>query len=162
MRKVFSLIFIPIALVSCDSSVYNTYKPVGENGWHKDSIVTFNFTPRDTISKNNVYVNLRNNENYGYSNLWLIIGIEFPDATTVIDTLEYEMADPEGRFLGTGLTDLKENKLEYKTNVVFPTTGNYTFTVQQAMRKAGETEGIDPLKGITDVGISIEKTNAND
>lgn len=162
MRNLFAFIFIFVLIVGCDDSVYNKYKSVGKQGWHKDSIVTFNFSPMDTISKNNVYVNLRNNDSYGYSNLWLIIGIEFPDATTVIDTLEYEMADPEGRFLGTGLTDLKENKLEFKTNVAFPKTGNYVFTVQQAMRKAGETDGMVLLKGITDVGISIEKTNVND
>ncbi len=162
MRSVFAFIIILVFLISCNNSVYNEYKTVGDNGWDKDSIISFSYNPNDTISKNNVYVNLRNNENFGYSNLWLIIGIQFPDATTIIDTLEYEMADAEGRFLGSGLTDLKENKLEYKTNVIFPNKGKYIFTVQQAMRKAGETEGINLLEGITDVGISIEKINAND
>ena len=131
--------------------------------WHKDSIVKFTFSPIDTISRNNVYINLRHNYDYAYSNLFLIVGIDFPNNYKVVDTLEYEMADAEGKFLGDGLTDLKENnKLEFKTNVVFPTTGTYNFSIQQAMRKSGEVEGIASLKGVVDVGIEIEKMNSND
>ena len=94
--------------------------------------------------------------------MFLIIGIDFPDNTSVIDTLEYEMTDVEGKFLGTGFTDLKENLLEYKTNVIFPKSGEYNINVQQVMRKSGDVDGITNLNGITDVGLSIEKTQTND
>jgi len=130
--------------------------------WHKDSIVSFEFNPIDTISKNNIFINLRNNNDYTYSNLFLIVGIDFPNNYKVVDTLEYEMADVEGKFLGEGLTDLKENKLEFKTNVNFPSTGTYNISIQQAMRKSGDVEGIETLKGVVDVGIQIEKMNTND
>ena len=68
------------------------------------------------------------------------------------------MTSLEGRFLGTGISDIKENKLEYKTNVVFPVKGEYNISVQQAMRKSRDVDGIVNLKGITDVGIQIEKS----
>ncbi|MCL4127208.1 UNVERIFIED_CONTAM: hypothetical protein GTU68_033259, partial [Idotea baltica] len=104
--------------------------------WHKDSIVKFEFNPIDTVSRNNVFINLRNNNDFAYSNLFLIVGIDFPNNYKVVDTLEYEMADIDGKFLGEGMTDLKENVLEFKTNVIFPTTGTYNFSIQQAMRKS--------------------------
>ena len=69
------------------------------------------------------------------------------------------MTNPEGRFLGNGMTDIKENKLEYKTNVTFSLAGDYDVTVQQAMRRTRDIEGLSTLNGITDVGLQIEKLN---
>ena len=85
--------------------------------------------------------------------------MNFPHGKTVKDTLEYKMAEPNGEFLGTGLSDVKENKLWYKEGVVFNETGEYTVNIQHAMRENGEVNGIDNLEGITDVGFRIEKTN---
>lgn len=163
MRNKILILFISLFIVSCnDTAVFDKYKPISNAQWHKDSIINFKFNTTDTISRNNVFINLRNNNNYQYSNLFLIVGIDFPNNTRFIDTLEYEMTDAQGKFMGTGLTDLKESKLEYKTNVVFPTTGTYTFSIQQAMRKSGAIEGITTLKGVTDIGLRIEKQTEND
>jgi len=163
MRKIFVILIVLLSIISCnDTTVFDVYKPISKSQWHKDSILRFAFNPVDTIKKNNVYINLRNNNDYQYSNLYLIVGIDFPNNNRVVDTLEYEMTDAEGKFLGSGFTDLKENKLEYKTNVIFPTTGTYTISVQQAMRKSGAVKGIMLLDGISDVGLQIEKTTTND
>ena len=163
MRKLFVIIIVSLVTLSCnDDAVFDIYKPISKTQWHKDSIISFTFNPIDTISTNNVYINLRNNNDYQYSNLFLIVGIDFPNNFSVVDTLEYEMADAEGKFLGSGFTDLKENKLEYKSNVVFPSMGTYTFSVQHAMRKSGDIEGIPLLEGITDVGLRIEKITINE
>lgn len=163
MRKIILLIVFSFLIISCsNSAIFDTFKSVSNDGWHKDSIINFKFTPSDTISKNNLFINIRNNNNYQYSNLFLIVDIDFPNNTSVIDTLEYEMTDAQGNFLGTGLTDLKENKLEYKTNVIFPVSGEYNINVQQAMRKSGNVDGIINLEGIIDVGLRIEKTKSND
>ena len=163
MRKLISIIGISLFIISCnDSMVFNRYKPIAKSQWHKDSIINFTFNPIDTLSKNNVYINIRNNNDYAYSNLFLIVDIRFPDNNKIIDTLEYEMTNAEGKFLGTGFTDLKENILEYKTNVNFPNKGTYTISVQHAMRKSGEVNGIEVLNGITDVGLQIEKITTHD
>ncbi|ETN94140.1 gliding motility-associated lipoprotein GldH [Zhouia amylolytica AD3] len=69
------------------------------------------------------------------------------------------MAEPNGEWLGKGFSSLKESKLWYKENVVFPRNGEYKITVEQAMRKVGSVEGIQELDGITDIGIKIEKAN---
>ena len=47
---------------------------------------------------------------------------------------------------------------QHKEEKVFRFSGEYTFNVRQAMRKNGFSEGLKALKGVTDVGFSIEKT----
>lgn len=109
------------------------------------------------MTRNNLFINIRNNADYSFSNLFLITALEFPNGKKIVDTLEYEMTDVSGKFLGKGFTDIKENKLFYKENVVFLMSGDYSLTVSQAMRKNNEVDGIKMLDGIIDVGFRIEK-----
>ncbi|UNY99658.1 gliding motility lipoprotein GldH [Zhouia spongiae] len=155
--SLFFLIFI--CFVACDpAGVYSEYRSV-EGGWDKEDIKVFTFKAPDTIRPYHIFLNLRNNENYKYSNLFLIVNLDFPNNESITDTLEYEMARPDGEWLGKGFSSLKESKLWYKENVIFPDSGTYRISVEQAMRKMGSVEGIESLKGITDVGIKIEKAN---
>jgi gliding motility-associated lipoprotein GldH len=157
-RKPVLILAVVLGMFSCtDHIVFDQYKNIDDHQWNKNSVLTFTFNSLDTVSRNNIYINIRNDQDYEFSNLFLIVGIKFPNAYRIIDTLEYEMTDINGRFLGTGMSDIKENKLEYKTNVTFPVQGEYDITVQQAMRKDQNIKGLVHLRGITDVGIAIEK-----
>lgn len=157
LATVFLLLLI--TFVSCDAKrVFDQYQTISNGSWKKKSKINFNFNVNDTISKRNLYFNLRNNNNYPFSNLFLIANIKFPDGTQITDTLEYDMTDKTGKFLGRGFTEIKENKLFYKENISFPIKGNYIVSVYQAMRKNGEIEGVKSLEGITEVGFRIEKT----
>lgn len=156
--KKFSLLAVTFLLLSCNSdAVFDQYIPIENHKWHSDKGIDFIVNNLDTISANNVFINIRNNKNYEFSSLFLIAKLELPNGYKVIDTLEYEMTDPSGNWLGTGFTDLKENKLFYKENVVFSEIGTYKFNIQQATRSINDIQGKNPLEGITDVGLSIEK-----
>ncbi|MDT0675316.1 gliding motility lipoprotein GldH [Autumnicola musiva] len=160
MRKAFFLLLLIVTsmgLQSCDSDrVFDEYKSVST--WNKDSIITFNPGELDSLKTYNLFINIRNNNNYRYSNLFLITQIQFPHGKVISDTLEYEMAAPDGTWLGTGFGDVKESKLWYKENVSFPEPGEYKVRIKQAMRKNGEVEGIENLEGITHVGFRIENS----
>jgi len=158
-KLILAFIILTYTLSCTNNTIYNQYKAIENSEWHKDSIINFKINSTDTISKNNLYVTLRNNKDYEFSNLFLIVGIKFPNNYQIVDTLEYEMTTPEGRFLGNGMTDVKENKLEYKTNVTFSLMGDYDISVQQAMRRTRDIDGLNALNGITDVGLQIEKLN---
>jgi len=146
-----------LGFTSCDSSqVFDEYQSV-PNSWHKDSVLEFNIIQPDTTKQYNLFVNIRNTSEYKYSNLFLVIEMNFPNGKTVKDTLEYIMAKPSGEFLGTGFTDIKENKLFYKQGFVFEESGDYKVNIQQAMRENGSIKGIENLEGITDVGFRIER-----
>ncbi|MGY3791938.1 gliding motility lipoprotein GldH [uncultured Aquimarina sp.] len=150
------LLFLGVCLYSCDDArVFDEYKTVSSS-WEKQEKVTFNLPELDSIENYNLFINVRNNNDYKFSNLFLISEMEFPNGKIVTDTLEYEMAKPNGEWLGVGFSDVKENKLWYKENVSFTENGVYKVTLQHAMRKNGETFGINELEGITDIGFRIE------
>ncbi len=151
------LIFLLIFQACQNNVVFNQYIPIKKTNWHNGQVVAIEIPIQDTVSMYNLYINLRNTKNYKYSNLYLIARMSFPDNQQVTDTLEYEMTDAKGKFLGSGFSELKENKLFYKEKIRFAKPGKYLFEVKQAMRKRNEVESIDPLEGISDVGLSMEK-----
>lgn len=156
---VYSLLFL--FLSSCDETrVYDKYKSVNSK-WNKDDKINFKLTMPDTTSAYNLFVNLRNTNDYKYSNLFLIVQMNFPNGKTITDTLEYKMATPDGKLLGTGFSKNKENKLWYKESVVFNELGEYQVTIQHAMRENGKVNGIENLEGITDVGFRVETPQTN-
>ncbi|RZJ68444.1 MAG: gliding motility lipoprotein GldH [Flavobacterium sp.] len=151
------LILVALAVISCDKKrVFDEYKSVGSS-WHKDSIVSFDLPELAETQNYNLFVNVRDNDKYEFSNLFLIVSMEQPKGVVKVDTLEYEMTDAEGNLLGDGFSDIKENKLFYKENVRFP-KGNYKVKIRQAVRQNGKVSGVDKLEGITEVGFRIEST----
>tara|TARA_R110000868_G_scaffold67320_10_gene199900 strand:- start:3125 stop:3628 length:504 start_codon:yes stop_codon:yes gene_type:complete len=154
------LLIFAVIIVSCDSKrVYDEYKSVPDS-WNKDSIISFKLHPPDSTNAYNLFVGLRNTNAYKYSNIFLIVEMVFPHGKTIKDTLEYRMADPSGKFLGTGMMDVKENKLWYKEDVIFQESGEYTVNIQHAMRENGKVNGVVALEGITDIGFRIEGPNS--
>ncbi|HYQ57575.1 MAG TPA: gliding motility lipoprotein GldH [Draconibacterium sp.] len=142
---------ILVMLAACDPhSVFDQYKPINKGVWNKDSLVVFNVPVTDTLQNHNLYINVRNNVNYRYSNLWLFITIEQPGGEAVKDTFELVLANPSGQWLGEGRGGLKDLKTIYRRNVFFPVSGDYTINLQQGMRN-------EELKGISDVGVRVEK-----
>lgn len=118
----------------------------------------FEFSGLNPALTHNMFIHIRNNDNFQFSNLFLIAELEHPNGNTLKDTLEYKMAKPNGEWLGRGLGSIKENKLWFKENIVFRDSGIYKVTVSHAMRRNGAVEGLNILEGVTDVGLRIEKS----
>jgi len=149
------LLLVIVLFSSCDKKrVFDEYKSVG-NAWDKDSIVNFNLPELDSTKRYNLFVTLRANNDYKYNNLYLIVALELPNGFTKVDTLEYQMAEPDGTLLGDGFSKIKESKLYYKENVRFRST--YKVHIKQAVREGGKVPGVKTLDGITEVGFRIEK-----
>jgi gliding motility-associated lipoprotein GldH len=149
------LFAVALLFLACDKKrVFDEYKTVGR-GWNKDSIVSFDFPVLDSTQQYNLFVNLRANDNYKYNNIFLIVAMEQKNGFTKVDTLEYQMANPDGTLLGNGFSDLKESKLFYKEKIQFK--GQFKVYIKQALRENGKILGIPVLEGITDIGFRIEK-----
>jgi len=160
LKRNSSLFFLIVLLFffSCNDNIaFTKYKSLPNGNWEAHKNISFEFDIVDTISPKNLFINIRNNKEYSYSNLFVITELNFPNGDKVIDTLQYEMADNAGNYLGKGFTDIKENKLFYKEEKVFPKSGKYVFNIQHAMRKNGEVKAMPILEGVQDVGFSIEK-----
>ena len=145
-------ILLLAGIVSCDRKrVFEAYEQLDGQGWNKDSVVVFHVPLSDTTRNHNLYVNIRNKGTYPYSNLWLFLTIGSPDGKLLTDTVEFSLAEASGRWKGSGIGDLHDNQILYKSSVYFPHKGEYTFQIKQGMRD-------NVLEGIRDVGLRIEKT----
>lgn len=156
----FGLLSLFLFFTSCDKKqFYSEYKEL-DGSWKKSDTLRFTFEQKDTINPYNLFLNVRNNNDYPFNNMYLIVSLKEPGKkpTIKIDTLEYQMADVDGTLLGEGFTDVKESKLWYLENYVFNRLGNYKVEVVQAVRATGEVDGVAELKGITELGLRIEKT----
>jgi gliding motility-associated lipoprotein GldH len=97
-----------------------------------------------------MYLNVRNAGYYRFSNLFLFVNTILPQGQTLRDTVEITLSAPDGKWLGNGLGDIYDNRYLFRENFKFPQAGSYRFELIQAMR-------VNPLQGIMDAGIRIEK-----
>ncbi len=146
-----SLALLSAILISCDSNtVFNKNVVIPSEGWYKNNTVAFDIGISDTLEAYKFGLNIRNSIDYRYSNLYIFLITEFPNGNISRDTIELNLANDEGKWLGKGWGDIKENNIVLKSGLTFPLKGNYRFLIQQAMR-------VDTLKGINDIGLSIIK-----
>ena len=139
---------------SCDSSrVFEDNIEIPDHEWFQEKPVVLSAEISDTSMAYNVYINVRHAGYYRFSNLYMFVNTQFPDGRIQRDTVECILASPEGKWMGDGLGDIWDNRVLFKSNVSFRQPGTYRFELIQAMR-------IDPLPGIMDAGLRIEKAAA--
>lgn len=154
--KIFLRLFVVVLafLCSCSGSDYSQSYQIRNESWSADDILQFNIDIEDIYQNYNLYINIRNTDEYSYSNIFLFVNVMYPDNTLYIDTVEGVLADAGGRWLGSGSSRYKNNKFLYKSNIVFPQKGVYVFTIEQAMR-------VRSLDGIAVVGLELENLNTD-
>ncbi len=130
--------------------MFEDYYTCNSAGWNKDSLAVFSFEIEDSTLRYNLLLSSRNLESYPYSNLWLFVEVLSPNSITISDTIEYKLAEANGKWTGKGTGGVYLNQFGYRSNVFFPQKGTYTVTVQHAMRN-------NDLKGLKDIGLRIEK-----
>jgi len=145
-------LFIAVfVLTACDSKRYfEDNKPIVKGNWKSDEKAYFNVQITDTLSRYDFFLNVRNSVDYPYSNLYLFIHTTSPAGKKAQDTVECQLADYTGKWLGSGFGSIKFNRFLIQKRVNFRQKGRYIFEIEQAMR-------VKELKGIMDVGIRIEK-----
>ena len=151
------LLVISLSFTNCEQKKgYSAYQSIGEEGLGTSPII-FEIPENvlDTLRKN-IFLRLRNNNNYQYSNIFLIVSLTAGEEQITNDTLEYLMASQEGKWLGEGFLEVKESKLWWKESVIFPEERPIKINISQAVRNNNVKSGVENLKGIVSVGISIE------
>jgi gliding motility-associated lipoprotein GldH len=145
-----------VLLAGCsDGLVFQADTPIPGGAWSSAYKPEFAFDISDTVSKHDVFIDVRHTGEYPYSNLFLYIDLGGPGGRTARDTVECILADPTGRWLGRGtgfiFADRKQARVLYKLGNRFPAPGRYTIRLEQAMRQ-------DPLPAVLDVGISVQRS----
>ena len=143
-------LFVALLLISCKRADLFTQAVEIHGVWPKNSAVKFTVPVTDTLSPYNFYLNIRHTGKYRYSNLYLFMQTRFPNGTYTKDTLEIMLATVQGKWIGKGWGEIKEDHVLLKSKLKFPHPGNYEFLIWQAMR-------VDTLRAIKSVGLNIEK-----
>jgi len=149
MKKLVLLFFV-LALVSCSNSNFNKRVVIPEAEWPQEYRVAFDVNIDDTISGYAFGLELRHMENYRYSNLFVFLHTTMPNGNHTRDTIECTLATPEGRWIGKSSGSMRDLRIPLNEQLRFPLVGDYHFEIEQAMREP-------VLKGISDIGIFIEK-----
>jgi gliding motility-associated lipoprotein GldH len=151
LKYYISILLSGVLFASCNSSVvFEENVKIPDYSWDMSNIVSLDVEISDTITSNNIYINIRNASGYPFSNLFLFLTTKTPSGQIARDTVELILADESGQWLGDGLGDIWDNRILFKPAFRFPQKGTYRFEFQQAMR-------MNPLPQIMDVGLRIER-----
>ncbi|MBQ6236873.1 MAG: gliding motility lipoprotein GldH [Bacteroidales bacterium] len=141
-----------LTLAACDSNVmYNENRRINEQGWNMDDSLVFNLEADDTNSTYLCCLDIRNRNDYPYSNIYFFITTIYPDGSVAADTnIEFVLAERDGRWLGKENGRYVDGRYPF-CYFHFPQQGSYQFVVRHAMRDT-------LLPGIKNVGMHIERT----
>lgn len=155
MKRNFQFILVlgllaTLLFTSCDSNrYYEQNVEIANEQWPSGEDAEFVVDIMDTNSMFNFYVNVRNTNDYPYANLYVFIESIFPDSLVARDTVELQLANLEGKWLGSGYGKYKYHHFILRKAMRFVQQGTYTFKIEQGMRK-------EQLEGISDIGIRLE------
>jgi gliding motility-associated lipoprotein GldH len=152
----FAAIMLPLAIMTlCGCSrnrLFEEKVDITDNRWNAGDFVRFTFQVPDTSYPCDLYLMVRNTTEYDYSNLYLFLHTTLPDSTVAADTIDLNLARPDGKWLGKGIGKFRDSKILLMPGFRFPKTGTYRLEIEQAMRESS-------ISGISAIGLRIEKTN---
>ena len=136
---------------SCsDSVVYEEYQKINNLGWCTDTPLQYKFKIKDTLSTYKIKLHIRHQTEYEYQNLIFFMH------TNKTDTLDVDLCDKYGSWLGSGFGDMRELSIVLNNEKKFDRKKEYTILLEQAMR-FGEKEKIKHLKHIKNIGVQLLK-----
>lgn len=139
-----------VLFAGCESNgVSDVYSKLDSDGWNESYVQRFTFEINEPNVLHNVWLKVRNDNSYSYSNLWLFVQYLPPSGEAVTDTVQILMADSRGRWLGKGFSGVFENRFALRQQVYFPEKGTYSLEIKHGMRTP-------ILKGISHVGLRVE------
>lgn len=141
-----------LILISCGSNSFKDYHSFTNNCWNTDSIISLKIPIIDTTKKYDLSLRIRHTVNYEFQNLFL-----FLDHTNR-DTVEIILADKNGKWLGKGVSDLREFDFLLEKGKYFPKNEKDILLIEQAMRY-GPLEKIIDLNHISDIGLIITESD---
>lgn len=150
-RIIVTVLGFTLLLSACDNKrFYEEYSSIDNQVWSNKTPVSFKVNITDTISRYNLFAGIRNTELYKYMNLYVFMTVTAPNGKQQKDTVEFILANMQGKWLGNRAGDILDNRIWFKKDYKLDVAGDYTFEFEQAMRE-------DNLPEITDFGLRLEK-----
>lgn len=130
---------------------YFRYNELKEGQWAMHDTLFFVIDSTDyTVGiPYDLFLEVTNNVNYPYQNVWLFEWDNLSNDSTFVHTeIECTLADEFGKWTGTGFGSLHQSTILLKDNVVFDSKRNISVKVLHGMQD-------DVLNGIEKVGIRL-------
>lgn len=154
MNRIILPVFLLITINSCVRiNQFEKNIQIPKSQWIYKFEPEVKFTIKDTNALYNVFVTVRHTDAYAYRNLWLDIASRQPgDSSFQTGRFELTLQQTDGKWLGTGYSDIWELRHPLFKQIQFKKQGEYTIRLRQIMRD-------DPLMHIMNAGIRIEKAS---
>lgn len=124
---------------------------IDEGGWEYEDAFDYNLTIQDTTVIYNIYLELSHSDTYANQNLYVQIHTKFPSGELLKEQISLELADKTGKWNGNCSGKQCTVRIPIQQGAFFNQAGQYTFTVEQFMRK-------NPLQGVHSVALLLEDT----
>jgi gliding motility-associated lipoprotein GldH len=151
VRICISAFLVSLLLMGCETNgVYEKSIFFPEHHWALSNQPSFKFAITDTTVRYHIYAVLRHEDAYRYNNLWMKFTTQSPGDTAKSQLVNLRLADNKKGWQGAGMDDIFDHRIRLTQAPIKLKMGNYTFTIQQAMRE-------DPLPYVLNAGIRVEK-----
>ncbi len=151
--RFFGAAIIFLTLAGCiEDALLNQAQEISHGAWAFDQPVKMSLDVSDSLDNYGYFIQLRHGGDYKYRNLIVYFKTFYPNNTYIVDTIDCPLAEPSGRWLGSGLGDIYDNQILFKINQQFPQGGVYNFEIQHAMRS-------DTVHEIYDMGLLVKRMN---
>jgi gliding motility-associated lipoprotein GldH len=155
-RIVYGLLFTVAAMLfgGCNNggAIIDQNTGIENQNWTYVNHVRFDAKVDNNRVTYSLYLNLRVNADYKYSNIFVLVTESGPGLPATTKRYEFTLAAKDGQWLGDGSGNLYNYQMPFVSDFKFPGQGTYTFLIEQNMRD-------NPLRGVSDVGLRISPTN---
>ncbi len=155
MKRNNTLLFVwPLLFLLSACTPGNTYHKMADIpnfSWQRSDTLDFEVKIADTLSDYDLFLIIRHNNDYPFTNLWIDFYTIFPDGDTLKVRKQLHLADnDEQRWKGECMGDICVAKVPLITDARFPQRGIYVFRIHHVMRS-------NPLPGVMNVGLEMRK-----
>lgn len=144
---ILSILFV-LATACQPQATFEAYQEIPGENWKLEDVIEFNASIPDS-GQYNVTLCIRHTSDFNMANLWCFINTRSHASRQLHDSVNIKIADPDGRWLGTG-GGIKNVEQPINLNPVPLPKGNVLFRIEQGMRS-------EELPGVKSVGIRIQK-----
>jgi len=152
IRKIIPLLMITLLCCSCQrKSFYQHSKALPASGWKQNLPINFRDSlPSDVPDSMHFVITLRHTNLYPYQNIWLYVQVKSSDGTTRTDSIDWRLAETNGRWFGKGWGSLYNISCRLP-DLKIKRTGTkrwFEIKIQHGLRD-------EILEGVEDIGIRL-------
>jgi gliding motility-associated lipoprotein GldH len=148
----FACSFLLLGLMtSCgESYIYDQVVEIPEETWTYAYPLDFEFEVNDTTNLYNLFIEVKHQKEYPNQNAYAKLLVTMPDGSTQNREVSFELATPEGEWVGKCSGDYCSSKLLYKKATRFTQMGKFKMHFEQYSRQ-------DSLTGLSSLRVMLQE-----